>query len=260
MTRPIAPDPRFHAWLANRAPHDAPDGLLQRAMQEVDHVSQERRWSLRWPALRFATQVAAVVAVIMLAVGTALVVSNLRAPIGGPIATAAPSTTPAPSPAPTSSPAPTPMPAGWVAGPTVCADEAEGFAIGVPDGWYANDAADELPACRLFSVETVEIADPNDLPNVPIRLKVATGDVGFAGEDVVDRTELTIADLPALRFLTEGPNGPRLTYVIGLDGTLPFENNPDRFLLITTMSGDETFERDSAALKEIVSQFAVIGG
>lgn len=174
---------------------------------------------------------AAVVAVIVLAVGTALVVANLRAP----------------------------MPAGWIAGPRACVDRTEGFAVGVPDGWYANDTADWLPACRLFSVETVEIADPNDLPNVPIRLKVATGDVGFAGEEVVDRIELTIADLPALRFLTEGPNGPRLTYVIGLDGTLPLENNPDRFLLITTLSGDETFERDMSALEKIISQFAVIG-
>ena len=260
MTRPIAPDPRFHAWLANRAPHDAPDGLLQRAMQEVDHLPQERRWSLRWPALRFASQVAAVVAVIMLAVGTALVVSNLRAPIGGPIVTAAPSTSPTPTPTPSSSPAPTPMPAGWIAGPTVCVDEAQGFAVGVPDGWYANDAAQELPACRLFSVETVEIADPSDPPSVPIRLDVATGDFGFASEEVVDRTELTIAGLPALRLLTEGPNGSGLTYVVGLDGTLPSENNPDRFLFITTRYGNETFARDSAALKEIVSQFAVIGG
>lgn len=254
MTRPIAPDPRFHAWLADRAPHHAPAGLLQRAMQDVDHVSQERRWWPRWPALRFATQVAAVVAVIVLAAGTALLLSNLRAPIGGPIATAPPSATP------TSSPAPTPVPAGWTAGPTVCADETEGFAVGVPDGWYANDAADGLAACSLFSVETVEIADPSDLPSVPIRLKVATGDFGFAGEEVVNRTELTIAELPALRFLAKGPNGSRLTYVIGLDGTLPSENSPDRFLLITTMYGDETFERDSAALEEIVNQFAVIGG
>ncbi len=152
------------------------------------------------------------------------------------------------------------MPAGWIAGPAVCVDEAGGFAVGIPAGWHANDAADELPACRLFSVETVAIADPSDLPNVPIRLNVATGDFGFASEDVVDRTQLTFADRPAVRFLTEGPNGPHLTYVIGLDGTLPSEKNPDRFLSITTTSGDETFERDRSALEEIVSQFAVIGG
>ena len=256
MTQPIAPDPRFHAWLAARAPQRAPDGLLRRAMEEVDRVAQERRWSRRWPALRFATPAAAAAAVIVLAVGTALVVTNVQGPIAGPIATVAPSTTPTPSP----TPVPTPMNAAWIAGPTVCIDKAEGFKVGVPRGWYANAAAPEIPACRLFSVDTVEIADANDPPNVPIRLSVATGDVGFAGEDVVDRGELTIAGLPALRFLTKGLNGLHLTYVIGLDGTLPFENSPDRFLLITTTSGDETFERDSAALEELAGQFAVIGG
>ncbi len=223
-------------------------------------MAQERRWSTRWPKLRFAMQVGVVVAVIVLAVGTALVVSNLRAPVAGTPATAAPSTTPTPTLTPSSLPAPTPMGAGWTAGPTVCVDKAGGFAVGVPDGWYVNDAADELPACRLFSLETVEIADPRDLPDVPIRLDVATGDFGFATEDVVDRTELTIADLPAERLLTEGPNGSHLTYLIGLDGTLPSEQNPDRFLYVTTRYGDETFERDSAALEEIVSQFVVIGG
>ncbi len=259
MTQPIAPDPRFHAWLAARAPQRAPDGLLRRAMEEADHVAQDRRWSLRWPALRFATQ-AIVATVSVLAVVTALVVSNIPAPVAGPIATGAPSTNPTSSPTATSSPTPTPMNAAWIAGPTVCIDKAEGFKVGVPRGWYANAAAPEIPACRLFSVDTVEIADANDPPNVPIRLSVATGDVGFAGEDVVDRGELTIAGLPALRFLTKGLNGLHLAYVIGLDGTLPFENSPDRFLLIATTSGDETFERDSAALEELVSQFAVIGG
>lgn len=238
-------------------PHDSPEAQLRRAMQQEDHMAQERRWSTRWPKLRLAMQVAAVVAVVMLAIGTALVISNLRAP-GGTPATTAPSTTPTPSPS--SSPLQTPMPAGWIAGPTVCIDKAEGFAVGVPDGWYANDAADGLPACRLFSPETVEIAGPDDLPDVPIRLDVATGDFGFASEDVVDRTEVTIADLPAERLLTEGPNGSHLTYLIGLDGTLPSEQNPDRFLYVTTRYGDDTFERDSAALEEVVSQFVVVGG
>lgn len=78
------PDPRFHAWLAERAPRSAPDGLLQRAMQEVDQMSQERGRLIRWPMLHFTLQMGAVAAVLVLAVSAGLLLSTLQPSPGGP--------------------------------------------------------------------------------------------------------------------------------------------------------------------------------
>lgn len=83
MNRQNGSDPRFHTWLAVRAPRSAPDGLLQRAMQEVDGMSQERG-VIRWPMLRFTTQMAALAAVVVLAVVAGLVLSSLGPSFGGP--------------------------------------------------------------------------------------------------------------------------------------------------------------------------------
>jgi hypothetical protein len=106
----------------------------------------------------------------------------------------------------------------------------------------------------LVSTEPFEVISLENPPTVPIRLTVETGDLITRGE-VVERTELTLAGLPALRLVVDEENGSRLVYVVGLDGSLPSEGNPDRFLLATTMYGDSSFERDSAALDEMLGRF-----
>jgi hypothetical protein len=52
-------------------------------------------------------------------------------------------------------------------------------------------------------------------------------------------------------------NGLRLVYVVGLDGSLPSEGNPDRYLMAMTMFGDATYERDRAALDEMITRFVL---
>jgi hypothetical protein len=246
MNRHYEPDPRFHAWLAERAPLSAPDDLLQRTMREVDQVSQERGWLTRWPMLRFTTQIGAVAAVIVLAIGVAVLYSMLQPSVG-------PGESPVPSPSAS--------PVALISGPATCENEIDGFSVAVPDGWYTNDAGLGLPACMLFSPESFALTDPNVLPDVPIILSVLpNGDFGFTFEEIVERSELTIAGLPALRFVTDTAPGRGLTYVIGLDGSLPSEGNEGRLLIARTLAHHDAFDRDSAALDEIIAGFEPIPG
>jgi hypothetical protein len=262
MTRHDERDPRFRALLLERAPRSTPDGLLQRAMQQVDQVPQERGWLPRWSILRFTAQVGTVAAVLVLAIGTALVISSLQPSIGGPGQTPEASVQPTASPTPGASLTPGATPeltpiAVTISGPTTCVDEANGFAVSVPDGWFTNGDADALPGpCFLFAPEPFEITDPNSLPDVPILLSVApNGDFGFTSAEVIERSELTIAGLPALRFVTETAPGRGLTYVIGLDGSLPSETNEGRLLIARTLAHHDSYDRDSAALDEIIAGF-----
>jgi hypothetical protein len=271
MTRHDERDPRFRALLLERAPRSTPDGLLQRAMKQVDQVTQERGWLPQWPILRFTAQVGALVAVLVLAIGSALVISGLQPPTGGPDQTptatvsptpgASPTPRVTPSPTPTVTPEPTPI-AVTISGPATCVDETNGFSVDVPDGWYTNGDADALPGpCFLFAPEPFEITDPSALPDAPIILTVApNGDFGFTSEEIIERSELTIAGLPALRFVTDTAPGRGLTYVVGLDGSLPSETNEGRFLLARTLAHQASYDRDSAALEEIIAGFEIAGG
>jgi hypothetical protein len=83
-------DMRFHAWLASRVPRSAPDGLLDRALDEVErNPRQSGRWS--WPTLpaistlRAVTVVPAVATVVVAAVVLAMVL-DLLPPRPQPIA------------------------------------------------------------------------------------------------------------------------------------------------------------------------------
>jgi hypothetical protein len=176
-----------------------------------------------------------------------------------PVAVASPS--PEPTGTPEMSPPPTPPPGSvtpgdFVAGPYGCGDGIEGFIVWIPDGWYANSAHDGIPACRFVSTELF-VADLDDPPSVPITLSVETGDYRSTGI-LIQRTEPSIeGGLPALRMTERVENGLRLVYVVGLDGSLPSEGNPDRYLLAMTMFGDATYERDRAALDEMITRFVL---
>lgn len=257
MNRHHEPDPRFHAWLDERAPRSAPDDLLQRAMREVDQVSQERGWLVRWPMLRFTTQIGAVAAVVVLAIGVAMLYSMVQPSVGPG---ASPTPTAEATPTPTSSAAPTPTPSAslvaLISGPATCENEIDGFSVAVPDGWYTNDAGLGLPACMLFATEPFAITDPTVLPDAPIVLSVLpNGDFGFTDEEIVEGSDLTIGGLPAQRFVTDTAPGRGLTYVIGLDGSLPSETNEGRLLISRTLAHHDSYERDSAALDEIFAGF-----
>lgn len=256
MNRHNEPDPRFHAWLAERAPRSAPEGLLQRAMKEVDQVTQEGRWLTGWPVLRFASQIGAVAAVLVLAIGAALVFSMLQPPVGGPDVTPTPSVEATPSLKPSQTLTPSSSPVAMISGPATCENKIDGFSVAVPDGWYTNDAGYGLPACMLFSAEPFAITDPTVLPDVPIVLSVLpNGDFGFTDAEILEGSDLTIGGLPAQRFVTDTAAGRGLTYVVGLDGSLPSETNEGRLLIARTLAHHDSYERDSAALDVITAGF-----
>ncbi len=167
VTRPIAPDPRFHAWLLPARHMARPTALG--GEQEVDRVAQE----LDGPALAGAAirhAVAAAAAVIVLAGGTALVSRTSRG-----IRDHRDGRTQHP-PDPVADAVPRPR-HGWIGGPAVCTTRPR-FR-----GWrfrrlVCQRCGAGLPACRLFSSRrsrsrthpTAERADP---------LEVATGDFGL---------------------------------------------------------------------------------
>lgn len=162
------------------------------------------------------------------------------------------------APVQSSSSLPSPPVAGWVQGPGTCLDPDEGVSVPVPAGWYANEQDGGLAPCRLFTLDAVEIDDPANPPSVAITLMlVAAGsELGFVTEEeVVEEQDIEIGGLPARRFRTEGLNGPRMYYVIGIEGSMPSESNPVPYVLVATNYGEASFEEDSEAISQIATGF-----
>lgn len=259
--------------------HAAECAACRRAIQEAVHFDEQLRraaqelavtpmppevWldALAPPMTNRLAWLPSFAAVAAAAVIVGLSFNALRTPVGE--ASPFPSNTSASeSPAVTTHPSTGPTLPGQpfsvgdlVAGPYGCGDGSEGFVIWIPSGWYANASHDGLPACRYANVEPFEWSDVDSPPIVPISVDVLSGDFAPT-EEVLERQELTIADLPALRLVLAGEKGKRVLYVIGLDGTLPLESNLARYVLASTHGGDQTFDRDSATLDEMLSRFDV---
>jgi hypothetical protein len=258
MTMHADPDPRFRTLLVERAPRHAPEGLFERAMSQVGQVGQQRGWLAGAPILRFAVPIVAAVALLVAGIGTAVLISTPEPPVVLPGPSVTPTTEPAtPTRTPSASQTPTPPSAAvLIAGPATCTDPDAGFSVAVPDGWYTNDAGSEIDRCRFFAPEPFELIDPDAPPDVPVRLGLLDGgDFGFTDADIVERTELRIAGLPAERLVAEGVDGRSLVYIIGLDGSLPSETNEGRFIYLTTAGDGATFDRDNAAVEAMVASF-----
>ena len=128
MNHSVGPDPRFRAWLTERAPRLAPPDLLPRTMAEVAAIPQEGRWALRRSLLRFSTPAIAAI-LVLAAIGAGALLSRLpdvvvvpspspsavptplATPVPTPIVSVLPSPTPSPSPAATVQPSPSTGPA-----------------------------------------------------------------------------------------------------------------------------------------------------
>lgn len=258
---------QFARWLSERAPSRPPDDLLPRAFAMIREVPQERRNEAPVWIGRFAGMGAIGLAIV---VGLALASGRLEL-IG-----AAPSDTPMPSPTassgsatpsatpnatPSAAPSPSPV-AGWLKGPTTCADPELRFSVSVPAGWHANEQDGELAPCRLFNPDALVIDNPADPPSVAIRLHlVAAGsEFGFITEtEVVDERTLTIDGLPARRYLTEtlGLNGQQVYYIIGIEGSMPSDANRVSFITISTHTfyGDPSAPGDIEAIDQIATDF-----
>jgi hypothetical protein len=210
-----------------------------------------------WPRGAFAL----VTVVLVMASVAALLRLSMALPVGVGSPSPEPSGTPQMSELPTTPP-PTPPPGSvtpgdFVRGPYGCGDGIGGFIVWIPDGWFANSARDGLPACRFVSTQEFVLNDLDDPPSVPITLSIETGDYESRGE-VIERTERSLeGGLPALRLIERVENGLRLVYVVGLDGSLPSEGSPVSYLLAMTTFGDPTYDRDSAALDEMLNRFTI---
>lgn len=185
------------------------------------------------------------------------VAAFLRLSMAPPVGVASPSPEPSGTPH-ISEPPSTPPPGSVTPGDFVtlgCGDGIGGFIVGIPDGWYANSAHDGIPACRFVSTQPFVLNDVNDRPSVPITLSVRTGGYRSDG-DLIERTEPSLeGGLPALRLVERVENGPRLVYIVGLDGSLPAEGSPNRYLLAMTMFGYPTYGQDRAALDSMFERF-----
>lgn len=114
MNHSVGPDPRFRAWLTERAPRLAPPDLLPRTMAEVAAIPQDGRWALRRSLLRFSTPAVAAI-LVFAAIGAGALLSRLPdvvvVPSPSPSAVPTPPVTPAPTPIVSVVPSPTPSPA-----------------------------------------------------------------------------------------------------------------------------------------------------
>lgn len=243
-------DERLKRAAQGLAAEPLPDGIIDR-----DLSTRPTLPSIGLPAIAVLLVVAAVIAA-------------SRLWVTPPVGVAAPSPEPSVSETlPLSATAPestlppgSVTPGDFVKGPYGCGDGIGGFIVYIPQGWYANSAHDGIPACRFVSTEQFVVNDLDDPPSVPITLSVETGAYQSTGT-LIERSEPTIGTieggLPALRLVEAVENGRRLVYVIGLDGSLPSEGSPDRYLLAMTMFGDSTYGRDSAALDEMFARFGI---
>ena len=122
-------------------------------------------------ALAGLAAVAVLVAVIVLAIGRAPVaVVPEPSASGSPSPSTSASAAPSPSATPDATPAPTPpasvpqIDAHLVGPRETCMDGTAGFAVRLPDGWYANRHVGNEPACRTIGtvrdVEGHQILDP----------------------------------------------------------------------------------------------------
>jgi hypothetical protein len=223
-------------------------------MTDLSHRHESHAGS---QVLHSVASIVGVAAIVVAAIATGMLLTNFEPPVVGASQSAAPSTPMGPTATPSPALSPTPSPrrvATLITGPATCADDAAGFRLPVPDGWYANEAAPGIAPCRYFSAEPFELTDPDAPPEVAVRLSlVDTGDFGFTDREVVERSELRIAGLPALRLVTEGAGGQGLVYVIGLDGSLPSETNEGRFIYVITEGDGATIDRNTIAVKAMVA-------
>jgi hypothetical protein len=87
--------------------------------------------------------------------------SSTTAPTTAPTIATTATTVAAPAPAPAPAPVPTTVPAPPPPAPSSgCAGEVGGvgYELTLPDGWYANEPWEEVPACRYLGPEPVQLS------------------------------------------------------------------------------------------------------
>ena len=153
---------RLRPWLQAVAP-PASNDFTNRVLQRSAAMPQRGNWTLRFalPALA-AAGVAAAAVVVGLQLGQ---IGPIQVgPFGSSSsATATPSLT-------ESSPLPTPTPTESIAEFYRCENSVEGYAVEVPQDWFANpkviapEGGDDTPACRYFAPAEFEVRPNSGVP------------------------------------------------------------------------------------------------
>lgn len=173
------------------------------------------------PALAGLAAVAVLVAVIVLAIGRAPVaVVPEPSASGSPSPSTSASAAPSPSATPDATPAPTPPPSvpqvdAHLVGPQeTCMDGTAGFAVRLPDGWYANRHVSNEPACRTIGtvrdVEGHQTLDPiiyltvlDAPPEVDPSGVTSDGEVLLPDGTILRRLEVHIPETAAIAAVHE---------------------------------------------------------
>lgn len=120
-----------------------------------------------------------------------------------------------PSPMPTS--APTPSPSTLATGSEQCADGSAGFAMNVPEGWYANLRQGDFMACMFLAREPFDplLAGPGGPFVPPIRVTVAADSTppGIVVQEGLP-TSYGPHGAPAARWLVERAGDEWVVYVV----------------------------------------------
>jgi hypothetical protein len=262
---------RLSRALEAAAPRPDPR-LAERLLSRTAGVSQRSRSTL----FSFLPRALATVVVAAVAVAAGFALSGLPRNIGGPDATGGPTTVVSPSETPSaaapeaSTPAPSPS-TGSLPDGQRCTNEALGFAVSYPAGWFTNDEVqqefgDPTPACKYFSSQPMEIRPNAGLPfTVAISFERWT-EVPPASEgwEVVARTETTVAGLPAVMTEMEQTSDAGAPFSARGDRTYGYEIElPDGSVLSagtgsTSTTGD--YDAHKAVLDQMVETVELTGG
>lgn len=217
---------RLRPWLQAVAP-PASNDLTNRVLQRTAAIPQRRTWTMRFglPAL-------AVAAVATVAVVLGLQLGQFRPGETGPFGSD-PSATATPSSIESTSAQPTPSPSAPVLGFYRCENGVEGYAVDVPQDWFANpkvtapDGGNDIPACRYFAPAEFEVRPNSGFPpTVAIGFQVVEA-IGPSEGTELRSSETTVDGHDALLReveITEGgpflPAGTRVyeVYVSLADG------------------------------------------
>jgi hypothetical protein len=250
---------RLRPWLQAVTPPASTD-LANRVLRRTAAIPQRGTWTMRFgmPALA-AAAVAAVAVVVGLQLGqlrpgeTGLFGSN-------PSATATPSST-------ASTPAqPTPSPSASFLGFYRCENSVEGYAVNVPQDWFANpevtapEGGDDIPACRYFAPAEFEVRPNSGVPqSVAISFQLVEA-IGPASGTELSRSETTVDGHEALvreSEVTDG-GGPFLP-----DGTLVHEvyvslDDGGYLHVITYSSRDGDYEDHKGVMDQMMATLEIL--
>jgi hypothetical protein len=258
----IADSRTLDEWLtaaaASFADAPLPEGVLQ------DRLTSGRLTS--GPSMLAWTPVVAVILIVAAAVGFGIssglprIVPRPSSSPVGPSPSATQLRSPSPGVSPSASPPVQPLTAiraGLIAGPGDCRNGNEGFALDVPSGWYANAATSGTAACRFFA--PMQFDPLAGSSSAAIETFVVEGDISQAesimeSKKVLERNAVELDGHPAVRIHGRSGGGERLGFLIALDAAASVDV-AHRFLVVATKPVSAAFQRDSAALEQIVTGF-----